>query len=432
MAKNPPKQTLHPELLALLHAAKAHAEDDAPRLVLADWLEEHGDEADVARAQLVRLQCRQAHLEFTDRLHQEIEQQVNDLARRYGKTWLGPLASFVQDHVLPVRGLFCLFFRARRFLDPQVCDLAASTAWGWVEGVSLHRARGVAMSRLASAAQLQSLGKLDLSSNALGPRRLAVLLTSRHLRNLTALRLTGNLLGDEGLTALAGTPLPNLRHLALGSNQLTAAAMQALADTPTWPRLRELELGWNPLGRDGAQALAAGRLGQLRVLSLRCAGLADGGTEALAASSSLTGLTTLDLAHNQIGDEGAAALAASPILAPVRTLHLSSNGSTDAGATALAASPHVQQLTSLDLGDNRITDRGARALADSPYLTSLTSLNLSAARMSAASVRALLESPSLPSLRELCWDFHWLGEAAHAELRRRFEGRVRLEDSIPF
>ena len=35
----------------------AHPEDDAPRLVYADWLEERGDEVSVARSEFIRVQC---------------------------------------------------------------------------------------------------------------------------------------------------------------------------------------------------------------------------------------------------------------------------------------------------------------------------------------------------------------------------------------
>ena len=44
----------HPEYLALLAAVKAQPSDDLPRLVMADWLDEHGEEA---RAEFIRVQC---------------------------------------------------------------------------------------------------------------------------------------------------------------------------------------------------------------------------------------------------------------------------------------------------------------------------------------------------------------------------------------
>ena len=44
----------HSQALALLQAAREQPENDGPRLVLADWLEEAGDSY---RAEFIRLQC---------------------------------------------------------------------------------------------------------------------------------------------------------------------------------------------------------------------------------------------------------------------------------------------------------------------------------------------------------------------------------------
>lgn len=48
------------EYLALLEAILENPADDAPRLILSDWLEEHGEEE---RAEFIRLQCRIASLQ---------------------------------------------------------------------------------------------------------------------------------------------------------------------------------------------------------------------------------------------------------------------------------------------------------------------------------------------------------------------------------
>ena len=45
------------DLVALIDAVKESPDDDAPRLVLADWLEEHGGDEGRARAELIRTQC---------------------------------------------------------------------------------------------------------------------------------------------------------------------------------------------------------------------------------------------------------------------------------------------------------------------------------------------------------------------------------------
>jgi uncharacterized protein (TIGR02996 family) len=51
--------TPHPDRLALLRAIGADPEDDTPRLVYADWLDEHGPtDADRARAEFLRVACK--------------------------------------------------------------------------------------------------------------------------------------------------------------------------------------------------------------------------------------------------------------------------------------------------------------------------------------------------------------------------------------
>src|SRR5262245_24687727 len=71
-----------PRVLGLLSAAKEAPEDDAPRLVLADYLEEHGD---TARAEFIRLQCRHGPSKEEDLARE------GALLDRHGGAWLGPL-----------------------------------------------------------------------------------------------------------------------------------------------------------------------------------------------------------------------------------------------------------------------------------------------------------------------------------------------------
>ncbi len=79
----------YPEVLALLDAAKEKPEDDGPRLVLSDWLEEHGD---VIRAEFLRLQLLLAPGSSLDpERRASTRQRVQELLAHYGGGWLGPL-----------------------------------------------------------------------------------------------------------------------------------------------------------------------------------------------------------------------------------------------------------------------------------------------------------------------------------------------------
>ena len=52
--------------VALLAAIRAHPDEDTPRLVYADWLEEQGGESNVARAEYIRLEIEHAR-DFPER-----------------------------------------------------------------------------------------------------------------------------------------------------------------------------------------------------------------------------------------------------------------------------------------------------------------------------------------------------------------------------
>src|SRR5262249_10077027 len=91
MARRP-----RPELLSLLAACKDSPKEDAPRLVLADWLAEHGDEHDAARAEFIRLQLswppKDESLEY-----EAHRQRVEQLREHYEQAWYGPLAGLLSE-----------------------------------------------------------------------------------------------------------------------------------------------------------------------------------------------------------------------------------------------------------------------------------------------------------------------------------------------
>src|SRR5262249_8566281 len=69
---------------ALVCAAFANPDDDTPRLVLADYLEENG-EAD--RAALIRVQCEAARLKPADPRSAELAAEEKDLLARLGSSF---------------------------------------------------------------------------------------------------------------------------------------------------------------------------------------------------------------------------------------------------------------------------------------------------------------------------------------------------------
>src|SRR6476619_208277 len=75
---------------AILHAP----DDDAPRLVYADWLEENGD-AD--RAEFIRVQCRVARLPFYDPDYAALTRRTYELLVRHRRAWRIPYLAARQE-----------------------------------------------------------------------------------------------------------------------------------------------------------------------------------------------------------------------------------------------------------------------------------------------------------------------------------------------
>lgn len=73
---------------ALLRAICDNPDDDTPRLVFADWLQEHGEEE---RAEFIRVQCEVARLAAEDDRREALVARARQLQDRFGKRWLKEL-----------------------------------------------------------------------------------------------------------------------------------------------------------------------------------------------------------------------------------------------------------------------------------------------------------------------------------------------------
>ena len=69
---------------AFLADIAANPEDDAPRLVFADWLEENGEPE---RALFIRVQCCLAQMDPYDRQRRELVRAEQKLLRAFGNRW---------------------------------------------------------------------------------------------------------------------------------------------------------------------------------------------------------------------------------------------------------------------------------------------------------------------------------------------------------
>jgi uncharacterized protein (TIGR02996 family) len=79
---------------ALLADIIEHPGDDTPRLIYADWLDDHG-EAD--RADFIRLQCQLGEMEdvpYRERQYDQLQERVRKLLAKHRKRWQAALPAW--------------------------------------------------------------------------------------------------------------------------------------------------------------------------------------------------------------------------------------------------------------------------------------------------------------------------------------------------
>lgn len=423
----------------LLAAVIARPDDDLPRLVYADYIEERGDPD---RAEFIRLQCGLADGSLTGKAADRATARVAELQEQHQADWARPLWSSPTGHEY-YRGFVGVVDATPAWLANCASELFTRTP---VHGIRFVRADDdydhpdpSLLRRLAAVSGLAHLKWLDLTGTTLGPENVRLLLGSPHLARLELIAFgdgddtadtataivssptlaglselhiggdpTESEFGDEGLRILAGAAnLAGLRTLYLNNNGLGPAGAEALAASPHIRNLRQLHFGhgsYDPdqIGPDGLAALAASpNVRHLTDLSLPFNYVGDEGLMAMARSPYLTNVESLFLMVNNIGRKGLNALAGSANLAACQALGLNGNHVGDAGVEALAASPHAARLASLRLADTAVTSAGVWAIAVSPHLAGLKHLDLSRNPIDAAGLRALVESPYLTALESL-------------------------------
>jgi uncharacterized protein (TIGR02996 family) len=245
---------------ALLAAILDSPDDDLPRLIYADWLEESGRPF---RAEFIRLQLDLARLPGDDRRRPELEQRERALLRKHERAWLGPLRAWLGGWQFR-RGLVEAVTLKARTLLKQAGTLFRLAP---VRHAEVRHADGFGHA-LAECPLLSRLTSLRV--RGFHAADAAHLIASAHLDNLTSLGLAEAGLQDRGVEALATSPLlAQLAELDLTCNSLHDEGIVALAESPNASRLESLDLSRNDIGEAGAVALAQSvGLAGLRWLSL--------------------------------------------------------------------------------------------------------------------------------------------------------------------
>ncbi|MBX9582464.1 MAG: TIGR02996 domain-containing protein [Gemmataceae bacterium] len=167
---------------ALLRTVIAHPDDDTPRLVYADWLDDHG-EAD--RAELIRVQCELARAPARAR-RRVLRGWEAELLEAHGGGWAAP----------------ALGAHAPRFAPPvwdrgfvSACAILESGRAAALDLFAAHPVRKlcyvVGNDRLGEVATFRPLGRVEtlvVSTSALVEREVARFCRGRRFGRLTSLQ----------------------------------------------------------------------------------------------------------------------------------------------------------------------------------------------------------------------------------------------------
>jgi uncharacterized protein (TIGR02996 family) len=336
---------------AFLQAIQVNPDDDGPRLVYADWLDEQAD----PRGEFIHVQVARARAPRGEPGRAELLRRERDLLDRHRAEWVGPLIDVVSAETFERGFIEFLLVMA----DAYRAHAAEIVRWApAARRLKVRDAAGQVAGLLASPLP-PCLADLDLGYDDLTSTDLAALARWDGLARLAVLTLDGNALGEEGLARLVGSGrLAGLRQLNLDGCKLTARSVGLVAGSAHLHRLTAASLCGNPLGDAGAAALArAPFLANFTALDLSNTGLGPPGSEALAESPYVGRLEYLRVGYNRLGDAGVRALARSPRLAGLRRLDVNDCDLTDAGLDGLLAAPLVGRLDHLAVRHNsRLSD----------------------------------------------------------------------------
>jgi uncharacterized protein (TIGR02996 family) len=361
---------------AFVQAILEQPDDDAVRLVYADWLDEH-DEPE--RAEFIRVQVQLAKLDEDHPKYWELTSRQDELLVDHAASWVQPFADILVDdqplHDLIAWGRFRRGFLADVRARPSVFIAQAEklfhvlpldTLFLEIQGEDIHD--------LAACRWMARLANL-FAGNGLDAQRLAALLASPHLPRALTLHCYPEPFGPKVISLLSGHPAAcRVRSLGVKPARNHPAQFQQLAAT-----------SWD----------------ELALLTLHGEGVDDAGIEQLARSAQFSRLTTLNFRDcNQISPAGWQSLVQSEHLTPLQSMTFEGCKIGEAGWRELGQAANWKALKYLTLSDS-LDLASVRHIMNAPWMLQLHGIFLSRCSLTDASLAELVASPNFVGIRRL-------------------------------
>lgn len=471
-------------------------DDDTPRLVYADWLEDNGRND---RAEFIRVQVERARLPVWDAAQVRLRLREEALLKRHGEAWLAEMPAvkgarwegFRRGIVAEVSFASYESMRVNAHTCRAVAPVEAVTVHWPRRGDSKKAKHPIAelreltligrpfdeVRRLAASPQLATLRVLTVLG--LNADDVSDLVASPHLSGLRALRLASNGLGTAGIDELIqAATLNNLEELDLTGPGyfeayyqdpiINASGMAHLAAWPGLTKVRSLKLTGSDIRSAGLRALLnSPHAVALKDLHLRSARLDGPMIEEFRSARAELQLDTLDLGGNLFRQLGAEHIAEAPCLSALKELRIDQCEIPRPGACRLALQARFlddlrlldvghnyfgpdglgsllerkpQSLHTLNLANNDLSDKGVKSLAESSASDVLLELDLTRNRLGTDGAQALIQSTHLRKLLVLRLRENNFNDAALEALSASSLGKrlpileldYRVSPDIPF
>jgi uncharacterized protein (TIGR02996 family) len=234
------------EIRAFLQAIAAAPEDDLPRLVFADWLDENGRPE---RADFIRVEVDIARTQPGSPDRSKLFERQDALLKAHRKEWFALFDGKVEEYksergfVIAIRtGPEQFLTHADQWFGTQpITEMRLSNVWS-----DSPAGRKCLAKEIFTSPYLGQLKSLDLENAGVNAAGIYWLSQNPAITELQELNLRGNRIANEGVRTLAAMPgLAKLEVLEMTACGITDLGARSLTTAPYFGNLRKLNLIYN-------------------------------------------------------------------------------------------------------------------------------------------------------------------------------------------
>lgn len=445
-----------------LEAIRDAPEDDLPRLVFADWLDENGQPD---RAEFIRVQCELAKLTFGHPDYYSLWSRSEEIFREHRPNWEVTLPEGIQFGQTFTRGLIdsVLLSRMTSSDAAGISPLGDVFSQGVVTKLMLVGVRAdstllrLLVGEMKKWPALRSLRELKaIVGRPTRPGEVARLVTNPHLAGLKELDLSLGFTPAELARCGTATFASGIERFRVGVRGNRADWCQAWLRLPFLPRLAEVDFSISHLTDDEFALLLTGDLSSVTKINVGNTEVTDRVFELLSGWTGLERLQVLELAGARLSPDALSRLAdlsaenltalelgggygrpaswpdseyrrllASQLGDRLEELNLDQIESAGSLQRTLASSA-FPRLTRLSLLYTALPVAEFRELVRAPWFRQLTSVHLADNQLTDEHVEALVAAETHPHIDLVLRQTHF-GERAVQRLQERFPNQRERE-----